>query len=174
MSNAYLVLLRGINVGGKNTMPMAQLRSCLEDLGCENVQTFIASGNVLCSSPKTAVELAAEIEAELPRRFALDSELVRILILTREQLQRVIDQAPVGAPADDGAMGIAECGVRAGVHDRRRVAARQSRPHDAAGERARLVEQHPDLNPRLVVQVEHHVGAAAPDACRVQAAPDLG
>src|SRR4051794_30315822 len=96
MSNAYLVLLRGINVGGKNKMPMAQLRSCLEDLGCENVQTYIASGNVLCTSSKSAVDLAAEIEAELPRRFVLDSELIRILILTHEQLRQVIDQAPEG------------------------------------------------------------------------------
>ena len=33
-------------------MPMAQLKSCLEELGCTNVQTYIASGNVLCTSAK--------------------------------------------------------------------------------------------------------------------------
>ena len=81
-SHAYAVLLRGINVGGKNKMPMAQLKSCLEDLGCENVQTYIASGNVVCSSAKSAADLAAEIEAELPKTFVLDSALIRILILT--------------------------------------------------------------------------------------------
>ena len=37
MTKVYLALLRGINVGGKNKVPMAQLKACFEELGCENV-----------------------------------------------------------------------------------------------------------------------------------------
>lgn len=94
MKKVYVALLRGINVGGKNKVPMAQLKACLEELGCENVQTYIASGNVIFESAKNAIKLAEEIETVLPKKFKLDSELIKILILSREQLQKVIDQAP--------------------------------------------------------------------------------
>src|SRR4051794_9696416 len=50
----YLVLLRGINVGGRNKVPMAPLRAALEKLGYTNVSTYIASGNVILSSDRLA------------------------------------------------------------------------------------------------------------------------
>ena len=50
MTKVYLALLRGINVGGKNKVPMAELKACFEELGCENVRTYIASGNVMFES----------------------------------------------------------------------------------------------------------------------------
>ena len=50
MTKAYLALLRGINVGSKNKIPMAELKACFEELGCENVRTYIASGNVMFES----------------------------------------------------------------------------------------------------------------------------
>ena len=43
----FVALLRGINVGGKNKVPMAELKACFEEVGCKNVQTYIASGNVI-------------------------------------------------------------------------------------------------------------------------------
>ena len=46
----YVVLLRGINVGGKNPVPMARLREVLGELGYEDVVTYIASGNVILGS----------------------------------------------------------------------------------------------------------------------------
>jgi uncharacterized protein (DUF1697 family) len=96
MMNIYLALLRGINVGGKNKVPMAELKACLEELGCEKVQTYIASGNVVFESRKSAAELVQKIEETLPKKFVLDSELIKILILSRDQLQKVVDQAPKG------------------------------------------------------------------------------
>ena len=93
---AYVVLLRGINVGGKNKVPMATLKKCLEELGYSDVSTFIASGNVLLRSEKTADKIRAEIESALPRNFKLDSELVKVLVLTRKQLQAMIDKRPKG------------------------------------------------------------------------------
>ena len=68
---AYLVLLRGINVGGRNKVPMAELRSVLEDLGFDNVSTYIASGNVFLDSDLSAAKVASKIEAALPKAFKL-------------------------------------------------------------------------------------------------------
>ena len=48
--NTYAVLLRGINVGGRNKVPMAQLKDMLQQLGYTNVTTYIASGNVVLRS----------------------------------------------------------------------------------------------------------------------------
>ena len=92
----YVVLLRGVNVGGKNKLPMAALRTCLEELGYANVSTYIASGNVLLSSDRPAAQIEAEIESVLPGKFKLDSELIRVLAMTLLQLQAVVDQRPSG------------------------------------------------------------------------------
>jgi uncharacterized protein (DUF1697 family) len=102
MTEVYLALLRGINVGGKNKVPMAELKACFAELDCENVRTYIASGNVLFESNKSSAELTEEIQEALPTKFKLDSELIRILILSRDQLQKVIDQAPEGFGTEPG------------------------------------------------------------------------
>jgi len=92
----YVVLLRGINVGGKNLVPMAGLRSCLEDLGFANVTTYIASGNVILASDEPIAEIQAQIETALTKNFKLHSELIKVLVLTRNQLQAVVDKKPEG------------------------------------------------------------------------------
>ena len=102
MTKVYLALLRGINVGGKNKVPMAELKACFEELGCENVRTYIASGNVMFESNKSSAELTEEIQESLPKKFKLDSELIKILVLSRDQLQKVIDQAPKGFGTEPG------------------------------------------------------------------------
>jgi uncharacterized protein (DUF1697 family) len=54
----YLALLRGINVGGKNIIKMADLKACFESLGFSDVVTYIQSGNVLFkSADKDKVEV---------------------------------------------------------------------------------------------------------------------
>jgi uncharacterized protein (DUF1697 family) len=92
----YLVLLRGINVGGKNKVPMAPLRALLEDLGYADVSTYIASGNVILRSKRSAASIKKQIEEALPKAFRLDSELVAVLVLTLRQLQAVVDDRPKG------------------------------------------------------------------------------
>jgi len=92
----FLVLLRGINVGGKNKVAMAELKKCLEGLGFLDVSTYIVSGNVVLASDRKADEIAAQIEAALPKAFQLDSELIKVLVLTRDQLQAVVDDRPKG------------------------------------------------------------------------------
>ncbi len=92
----YLVLLRGINVGGKNPVPMAKLRSLLEDLGFENVSTYIASGNVLLDSDLGPAQVASMIETALAKAFELHSDVVRVLALSKEDLEAVVTDRPKG------------------------------------------------------------------------------
>jgi len=92
----YLVLLRGINVGGRNKVPMAALRELLESHGHTNVSTYIASGNVILSSDRTAAEIKRELEEALPRTFKLDSEQIAVLVLTRAQIRAVVRERPTG------------------------------------------------------------------------------
>jgi len=94
--NTYVVLMRGINVGGKNTVPMTGLKKCLEELGFSSVSTYLASGNVIVQSDKRATEVQAQIEAALPERFNLQNERIKVLVLTRKQLQAVIENRPAG------------------------------------------------------------------------------
>ena len=47
----HVALLRGINVGGKNKLPMRDLVTIFDDLGCTEVQTYIQSGNVIYRAP---------------------------------------------------------------------------------------------------------------------------
>ncbi len=84
--NTYVLLLRGINVGGKNKVPMAELKTCLEELGFSRVVTYIASGNVILQSDKPAGEIKTQ----------LTSELVKVLVLSQQQLQAVVDNKPEG------------------------------------------------------------------------------
>ena len=91
-----MVLLRGINVGGKNKLSMAALKQALEELGYENVATYINSGNVVLDSAKTAKAIEAEIETVLPRKFKLDSNLIRVLALTKTAFKAVVGKRPKG------------------------------------------------------------------------------
>jgi uncharacterized protein (DUF1697 family) len=74
----YVVLLRGINVGGKNILPMKELAMLLERLGYQNVRTYIQSGNVvLRSATRPGDEIAAEIETHYgfrPRICVIDAD----------------------------------------------------------------------------------------------------
>jgi uncharacterized protein (DUF1697 family) len=75
---------------------MAGLKECLEQLGFSNVSTYNASGNVILESDKGADEIKSRIEEALPESFKLDDELIRVLVLTRDQFQAVIDNKPEG------------------------------------------------------------------------------
>lgn len=93
----YVLLLRGINVGGTNKVPMAQLRACLsEQDGITDVATLIASGNVVLRSSLSAAALQQLVEQLLPERFQLTSKLVRVLVLTSAQFRAVVDDKPAG------------------------------------------------------------------------------
>ncbi len=93
---SYIVLLRGINVGGKNKLPMADLKNHLEKLGFSDVVTYIASGNVILKSEMTQTEIQTKIEKSLPKHFKFDSELIKILVLTCDELHGIVKQKPSG------------------------------------------------------------------------------
>ena len=93
---SYVVLLRGINVGGKNIIPMAGLKRLLEEMGFENVATYIQSGNAMLQSRLLAKTIAQRIENELSTAFKFDSSLIKVLALSRAQLQAVVDNRPKG------------------------------------------------------------------------------
>jgi uncharacterized protein (DUF1697 family) len=93
---SYVILIRGINVGLKNRVPMASLRDCLEKIGFSKVLTYIASGNVIVQSSKPAPTVKAMIEEALPKNFKLDDDLIKVLVLTPDYLQSVITKKPAG------------------------------------------------------------------------------
>ena len=95
-----IALLRGINVGGKNVIPMAELKACFEAEGFSDVTTYIQSGNVIFTSVERGrLRLTRRIEDALAARFAYRASVV---VRSRAQLRRVVDRAPAGfgtAPA---------------------------------------------------------------------------
>lgn len=87
-----IALFRGINVGGKNLLPMKELVSILESLGAQNVQTYIQSGNAV-------FKIAAEDTALLSERIRSEINLQhgfapKILLLTPVELNKVIANNP--------------------------------------------------------------------------------
>jgi uncharacterized protein (DUF1697 family) len=94
----YLALLRGINVGGKNLVRMAELRAAFEAMGLADVATYIQSGNVLFGAPRQRrQELAERLESELTRSFGVE---LKIVLLTHSRLKGVVEHAPPGFGAD--------------------------------------------------------------------------
>jgi uncharacterized protein (DUF1697 family) len=90
----YLALLRGINVGGKNIIKMADLRSCFEAEGFRDVASYIQSGNVVFRSPSTALStLTKRIEKMLAAAFDYEASVV---MRSRKQMQAVVSDAPAG------------------------------------------------------------------------------
>jgi uncharacterized protein (DUF1697 family) len=63
----YVLLLRGVNVGTKNSLPMAELRSMLEKVGCSDVQTYVQSGNAVFGTQLAAGELTKAVERALEK-----------------------------------------------------------------------------------------------------------
>ncbi len=92
--NRYAILLRGINVGGKNKVPMAKLKIFLEELGCQNVRPYIQSGNVIVDSPDGAKKLTQRIEEGLSTTFSLESSTIKTLVLTPGALSQVVENRP--------------------------------------------------------------------------------
>jgi uncharacterized protein (DUF1697 family) len=90
----YVVLLRGINVGGNNIIKMSALKACLEKAGFADVVTYIASGNVLVSSKEAnRAALTKKLEKVLAASFDYKASVV---IRDAREMQRVVGKAPSG------------------------------------------------------------------------------
>jgi uncharacterized protein (DUF1697 family) len=95
----YVALLRGINVGGKNIVAMADLRQALEAAGYKAVTTYIQSGNVLFESGAPRASLEAAIEKTLERRFGVP---LVVVVRSHRQFRSVVDNAPAGFGSKPG------------------------------------------------------------------------
>lgn len=87
-----IALLRGINVGGANPLPMAELTTLLAALGARAIRTYIQSGNAvfLCPEPSCA-SLGSRLTAEIGKRHGFTPD---VLVLTPEALIRAIEENP--------------------------------------------------------------------------------
>jgi uncharacterized protein (DUF1697 family) len=87
----YVALLRGINLGARNKVSMADLRALFGALGAEDVATYVQSGNVVFKSGKRAGELVQAIEKRIRRDLGLS---VTVVLRTEAQLARVLAGNP--------------------------------------------------------------------------------
>jgi uncharacterized protein (DUF1697 family) len=90
--HSWVVLLRGINVGGKNIVPMKQLSEMLMGLGCQKVQTYIQSGNVLLQHQESDRQvLCKQIADEITQTFGFKAH---ILLLSLTQFEHAAANNP--------------------------------------------------------------------------------
>jgi uncharacterized protein (DUF1697 family) len=88
----YVALLRGVNVGGKGTVDMKQLKAVFENAGMASVRTYINSGNVIFAASRTrAAQLAAALEAAVERRFG---QRVPVLVRDEKQMRSIVSAIP--------------------------------------------------------------------------------
>ena len=95
----WIALLRGVNVGGKNKLPMKGLISELEALGFENVRTYIQSGNVVFRTPGarsdraslSAAGIATSIAQSIKNRFGFQPG---VIVISKEEVIRTATSNP--------------------------------------------------------------------------------
>lgn len=87
----YIVLLKGINVAGKNLLPMKELVGILESLSCQNVSTYIQSGNIVLNSNLSPTSLEKSISEALMRskRFKIP-----VIVLTVAKFKSAVEGCP--------------------------------------------------------------------------------
>lgn len=93
-----VVLLRGVNVGGRNRLPMSTFRDLLAGAGFDEVRTYLQSGNAVLSTAAPPAEVARECRELLAGRLGLD---VPVVVRTGEALAEVVRRDPLGAVAVD-------------------------------------------------------------------------
>ena len=72
----WVALLRGVNLGPRNKVPMAELRQALETAGYGSVRTYIASGNVLLDGPAGRAALASQLERLVADTFGVSTTVI--------------------------------------------------------------------------------------------------
>lgn len=99
--STYVALLRGINLGAKRRVAMADLRSLLSDIGYDDVRTHLQSGNaVFRAHTRSAAAVEKAVEKAITQRLAMD---VRVVVRTPSQLVAVVDSNPLADIATDPA-----------------------------------------------------------------------
>ena len=93
----WAALLKGINIGGKK-IPMTELKALVEGLGCHDVKTLLASGNVVFSCDETD---GAAVEKRLETALATYGLKTDVVVRNHEELTAVIDGNPFPDAARD-------------------------------------------------------------------------
>ena len=95
MAQTWVALLRAVNLGARNKVPMARLREVLGDLGCESVATYIQSGNVVFARGRTSDRdrLARELERAIEDEFGVRSAVV---LRTAAEIDKLAASHPFG------------------------------------------------------------------------------
>jgi uncharacterized protein (DUF1697 family) len=89
----FVAMLRGINVGGRSSLPMTDLRRITESCGHTDVRTYIQSGNVVFSTPgrPSAAKVATELRRKIAGQTSLDPD---IAVRTKAQMDKVVEGNP--------------------------------------------------------------------------------
>jgi uncharacterized protein (DUF1697 family) len=87
----YVALLRGINLGARNKLAMADLRALVADLGAEEVETYVQSGNVVFTSGNSASALTRQIEERIRRDHGHE---IAVLLRTGAELEKLVAGNP--------------------------------------------------------------------------------
>ena len=94
----YAALLRGINVGGRNKVPMAELRALLTGLGYAELATHLQSGNAVFKSNTPAAALEREIAAAVAAKFDVSCT---VMVRTGAELEAAVTGNPLGGEPEN-------------------------------------------------------------------------
>jgi uncharacterized protein (DUF1697 family) len=94
----HVAMLRGINLGPRRRVPMAELRTLLTKAGYEDVRTYVQSGNIVLRNPAKAAEVERELKTLISGRFGFD---VPVIVRSRAQLAAVVKADPLGDVVED-------------------------------------------------------------------------
>jgi uncharacterized protein (DUF1697 family) len=95
----YLSILRGINVGGHKTVKMDKLKSMYEDIGFQQVKTYLQSGNVIFQTHETAAKtLENMISIKITEIFGFDAA---VIVLAASELQEIICKNPFAGKKEE-------------------------------------------------------------------------
>ena len=135
----YVALLRGVNVGGKNKLPMADLRDIFTAAGGAAVQTYIQSGNVVFEAAQDLAERVPEIVTRaIRRRFGYETAVV---MRSSEELRRVVSSNPFDTSGDPRFLHVAFLEDTPGAEAVSRLDPQRS-PPDTFAVRGRNVHLH--------------------------------
>jgi uncharacterized protein (DUF1697 family) len=138
----HIVLLRGVNVGGRNRLPMATLRAALTKAGFGEVETYLQSGNVVVTSGKSPETVAAGVSRVIKRDFGLD---IACVVRSRAELAEVVRRDPLAKGNEDPRRHLVtflSAGLRREVVEKMRAAAGPGEELAVVGREA--YSYHPD------------------------------
>lgn len=97
----YVVLLRGINISGKNKISMSELKSEIKNNNYKNVITYLNSGNVILESDLSKEDITKDIHNIILNRFKID---IPIYVISTLELKDILNNKPNWFGTDDKTM----------------------------------------------------------------------